>query len=128
MDDTQRFPIRFTGAGKAMVALGITQATSDVTLTDDEVRVRLGWSFAATIPRSSVRSVEPDHDPVRGWGAHGWRGVWLVNGSSSGIVRIDLNPPGRARVLVAPVRLHALRVSVQDPDGLIATLSPARSA
>ena len=55
---------------------------------------------------------------MTGWGAHGWRGEWLVNGSSSGIVRIELEPPGRAKVCGVPVELRVLRVSVEDPAGL----------
>jgi len=117
-----RFPILFTGANAAMAVVGITRSGSYVEVADAEVHVRLGWSFHATIPRSSVRSAVPDHDKVWGWGAHGWRGRWLVNGSSSGLVRIEIEPAPRARVFGIPVRLETLRVSVEDPDGLIAAL------
>jgi hypothetical protein len=44
--------------------------------------------------------------------------VWLVNGSSTGIVRVELDPPGRAATLGFPVRLRVLRVAVEDPAGL----------
>ena len=53
---------------------------------------------------------------------HGWNGRWLVNGSSHGIVRIDLDPAQRAWVVGLPVSLRTLRVSVEDPDALIAAL------
>lgn len=119
-----RFPILFTGAGRAMVVLGITRSGSHVEVGDSEVHVRLSWSFRATFPRSSVRAVGHDSDKVWGWGAHGWRGRWLVNGSSSNVVRIDIAPATRARVLGVPVRLDVLRVSVADPDALIAALTP----
>ena len=38
----------------------------------------MGWAFRATIDRSRdhARCAE-DTDRVLGWGAHGWRGVWL---------------------------------------------------
>jgi hypothetical protein len=113
-----RFPIRYTGANRAMVVLGLTPGNSRVEVFDDRAEVRMGWAFRATIDRESIRSVSDDHDRVTGWGAHGWRGVWLVNGSSGGIVRIELEPPGRATVCGVPVELRVLRVSVEDPVGL----------
>jgi hypothetical protein len=122
--EMQRFPIRFTGANRAMVVLGITPAASYIDVDDEVFTVRLSWSFRATVPRASVRGVDDDHGKVRGWGAHGWRGVWLVNGSSSRIVRVDLDPPARARVCGVPVRLRTLRVAVDDPVGLTRALTP----
>ena len=41
-------------------------------------------------PRSAISSPGHDTDRVLGWGAHGWAGNWLVNGSSSNIVRFDV--------------------------------------
>lgn len=122
----ERFPIRFTGANKAMRYLGLTPSTSDVRLDGDFVHVRMGWAFAVSFPRSAVRSAAPDHGPVTGWGVHGWRGSWLVNGSSGGLVRIELSPPARARLIVFSVKLRVLRVSVEDPSGLVAALAPAQ--
>jgi hypothetical protein len=113
-----RFPIRFTGANHARVVLGLTPGNSRVEVFEDRVEVRMGWAFRATIDRASIQSVSDDHDRVTGWGAHGWRGVWLVNGSSSGIVRIELEPSGSAKVCGVPVELRVLRVSVEDPAGL----------
>jgi hypothetical protein len=119
----RRFPIRFSGANRALALLGITRSQSYIECDADRVRVRMGWAFAASMPRSSVRTAAPDHGKVWGWGAHGWRGVWLVNGSSHGIVRIELDPPQRARVLVIRVRLTVLRIAVDEPDHLIAALT-----
>lgn len=78
---SSRFPILFTGGMQAMGAIGIRPHNSYVEVDPERVQVRMGWSFRATLPRSSVRSVEPDHDRVAAWGVHGWRGRWLVNGS-----------------------------------------------
>jgi hypothetical protein len=78
--------------------------------------------FHAAFPQTSVRSVGEDRGHVWGWAAHGWRGVWLVNGSSEGIVRVDLGRPGRGRVLGVPVRVAALRVAVEDPAGPVRAL------
>jgi hypothetical protein len=119
-----RVPMRFTGLNHAMVLLGVVPEHCRVEVDDAEVRVRMGWVFRLDAPRAYVRSVEPDHGPVWGWGAHGWRGSWLVNGSSSGLVRIAFDPPARARTAGIPVRARVLRVSVVDPDALIGALSP----
>jgi hypothetical protein len=119
---TQRFPIRFTGLSRAMVVLGIARTGSHVEVSPDQVVVRLAWSFTSRFPRSSIRAVRPDTGRVLGWGAHGWKGEWLVNGSSSGIVRIEIDPPVRARVVGVPVTLRVLRVAVEDPDALVSTL------
>jgi len=90
---------------------------------DGEIRVRMGLGFWTTIPRTSVRSVaDVGHRRVLGWGVHGWRGRWLVNGSSSGLVTIELDPAARARVLGIPVRLRELTVSVVEPAALVADL------
>jgi hypothetical protein len=121
---TQRFPIRFTGANTAMAVLGLTRGNSYVDVSATDVVVRLGWAFRATVPRSTIQSVAPDHDKVWGWGAHGWNGRWLVNGSSSGIVRLAFQPAGRAHVAGFPVTLRELRVSVDDPAGLERALAP----
>lgn len=118
-----RFPIRFTGANKAMVVLGMHPGNSHVTINGDDVEVRMGWCFAVRFRRSSVASAAEDHDRVRGWGVHGWKGQWLVNGSSSGLVRIELAAPVKGRLLGIPVTVRTLRVTLQDPEALVATLS-----
>jgi hypothetical protein len=118
-----RFPIRFTGANRAMALIGILPARCFVDVGADSLRVQMTWAFAAVVPRSSVRAVGPDHGPVMGWGVHGWRGSWLVNGSSSGIVRIEIDPPVTARLLLWPVQLRVLRVAVDDPETLIRELT-----
>lgn len=120
----RRFPIRFTGANRAMVLLGVTRRWSYVEVGPDEVHVRMSWAFGVRAPRATVGLVTADHASVWGWGVHGWRGQWLVNGSSSGIVRIELTAPARGRLLAFPVRVRVLRVAVEDPAGLMAAISP----
>ncbi len=117
-----RFPISFSGVGRAMGVIGLSARNSWVDVGADDFHVRMGWGFRLHVPLTSVRSVGPDDRPVRAWGVHGWRGRWLVNGSSHGVVRIDLDPPGLGSVLGAAVRVSDLRVSVDDPDGLIRAL------
>ena len=122
--DAHRFPIRFSSANRLMAVLGITPAGSYVDVSQTELVLHLGWAFRARIPRSSVRSVEPDSARVTGWGAHGWRGEWLVNGSSKGIVRITIDPLAKATCSGVPVKLRTLRVSLVDPDGFVDTVRP----
>ena len=119
----QRFPIRFTGLNKALVVLGLAPRWSYVEVGGEDVRVQMAWAFSATVPRASVRSAAHYTGRVWGWGAHGWRGVWLINGSSSRIVRIEIEPRARGRCLVVPLRVRALLVAVDDPDGLIEALA-----
>lgn len=120
----QRFPVLFTGANKAMAVLGMTKGTCYVDVDADEVRMRMSWAFRVTIPRSNVASVGPFDGRIMAWGAHGWRGRWLVNGSSRNVVEINIEPTVRAWTVIFPIRrLRMLRVSVEDRDGLIALLS-----
>ena len=119
----RRFPIRFTGLNKAMVVLGLLPSWSWVAVDDVELRVQMSYAFRLAVPRSSIRSAVPDDRRVWCWGVHGWRGVWLVNGSSHGIVRIDIDPAARGRVLGWPVRVRTLLVAVEDPSALVASVS-----
>ena len=83
----------------------------------------MGWAFRVSFDRRNIAAAALDTERVWGWGAHGWRGVWLVNGSSTGLVRIDLTEPARGRVTGIPVKVRAVRVSVDDPAALVAQLT-----
>jgi hypothetical protein len=100
-------------------AIGLGPRYSRVDVDQDTIHVHMGWGFWARFPRSAVVSAVPYDGPVYGWGAHGWGGRWLVNGSSRGIVAMQLAPAQRARVLGFPVKLRELRVSVDDRAGLL---------
>jgi hypothetical protein len=117
------FPIRFTGANKAMAVLGMSPRNSGVQVGDDRVEIRMAWAFRVAFDRSNVAAATPDTARVWGWGVHGWRGSYLVNGSSSGIVRIDLASPVTGRLLGIPVKVRTVRVSVDDPAALIEALT-----
>ncbi|MEX1007127.1 MAG: hypothetical protein WD271_04710 [Acidimicrobiia bacterium] len=118
-----RFPIRFTWANRAMVLLGIVPDHCRVEVDEGELRVRMAWAFRLDVPRANVRAAAHDDRRVWAWGVHGWRGTWLVNGSSSGLVRIELDPAGHGRVTGFPVRVRVLLVSVEDPDALVDVLT-----
>jgi hypothetical protein len=121
----ERFPILFKGPNRAMVLLGITPAGSWVEVDERGLRVRMSWAFGLRAPIEHVRDAAPYGDRVWSWGAHGWRGRWLVNGSSSRIVLVELSPPARGHVCGFPIRVRELLVSVVDPDGLLAALAPS---
>jgi hypothetical protein len=120
---SRRFEFRYDRwVGWLMGLLAMGRRFSSIEVAGGEVVVRMGWAFRSRIPRSAVRSVAPDEGRVFGWGVHGWRGSWLVNGSSHGLVRIELDPKVRAWVCGVPVRLRVLRVSLVEPDALLAAL------
>lgn len=100
---------------------------STIVVAEDSVVIRLGlagWTFAATVPRSSITAANQVSGPVWGWGAHGWRGRWLVNGSGTGLVRLTIEPGARGRVLGFPVRVGELTLSLADPEGFVSAVSP----
>ena len=107
------------------VPLGFGPKRSGLRVQDGTLHVRFGWGFRTEIPLTSIKDAKPNHDRVRSWGAHGWRGRWLVNGSSRDIVELTIDPPARAYVVAAPIRLRTLCVSVTDPQALIAACTPA---
>ncbi len=109
--------------GWLLGCLGMGRRFSHVVVDDAQVHVAMGFGFRATVPRASITAASPYTGRILGWGAHGWRGKWLVNGSSHGIVAISISPQGRGHVLGFPVKLRLLLVSVTEPDQLIAELS-----
>jgi hypothetical protein len=122
------FAIRYSPALLLLFRLlGLGPAQSGVRVGPDSVRVTMGWGFRATIPRQNVRAILPDTGRVWGWGVHGGFGVWLVNASSLGLVRLELDPRVRAWVMGVPFRVTALRLSLDAPDELISLLRGTRS-
>jgi hypothetical protein len=101
------------------VPLGMGPKQSEVRIEDDTLHVKFGWGFRTAVPLSSITKAEENHDRVYSWGAHGWRGRWLVNGSSKGIVELTIDPATTAHVLGVPVKLSTLWVSVTEPEALI---------
>jgi hypothetical protein len=101
------------------VPLGLGPKQSEVRIEGDTLHVKFGWGFRTHIPLSSIKKAEPNNERVYAWGAHGFRGRWLVNGSSKGIVELTIDPPAQANVMGVPIKLRTLDVSVTDPDALI---------
>ena len=117
--------LRYEGWFKPFsVPFGLGPQQSDVSITNDSLHVSMGWGFRADIPLSSITDAKPSDDRVYSSGVHGWRGRWLVNGSSKGIVELTIDPPAKGRVLGVPVTLKTLWVSVTDRDALIVACRP----
>ena len=120
-----RFPIRISSFNKVLFrGLLISPSGSYVELDGDTIHVRLGWAFSARIPQRLVVNAGPGRPPTIPLtaGAHGWRGRWLVNGASDGIVALELSEPVRAFVSGVPIRLKQLSVSLDDPVGFLTAL------
>jgi hypothetical protein len=119
----ERFALRYGVFKPLLLAMGLGPGLSHVDLTDERVRIRMGWAFSADLPRSAIGSSGASDGPVGGIGVHGWRGAWLVNGAASGLVTIGFVPTQRARVIGLPVALHTLRLSLEEPEAFLAALS-----
>ncbi len=91
-------------------------------LGPDTLEVRLGLTWRVEIPRSSITSAAVDDTRTISIGAHGWRGDWLVNTSTRGLVVLTVDPPARARCLGVRHALRTLHVSLADPDAFLAAL------
>lgn len=115
-----RFAIRYDGWFRILAtALGIGPGVSRVEVGPDGLRVRMGWAFQARIDRAAITGAAPYTGAIGGIGVHGLGGVYLVNGSTRGLVRIDLTTTRRhqARCTGFPVKLLTLIVSLEDPEG-----------
>ena len=108
-----------------MGLIGIGPRFSGVEIDDAEVRIRMGWGFHAHIALTSIQRVGATERPFFAWGAHGWRGRWLVNGSSKGIVALELDPPARGWAIGFPLRLRVVSISLADPEAFITALNDA---
>ncbi len=97
-----------------------------VVLTTDRLEVTMGvgaWAFSAAVPRSSITACTRVSGPVWAWGAHGWRGRWLINGSSRGLVRLSIDPRAHGRCLGFPLKVNELTLSLEHPDDFVAALA-----
>lgn len=120
---TRRFAIRYDPwCGWLLGLLGLGRRFSGVDVSDDDVVIRMGWAFRLRFPRSAVVAADPSDDRVWGWGVHGWRRAWLVNGSSHGLVKVRIEPAQRGRVVLLPWTVDTVLLSAEDADGLIAAL------
>jgi hypothetical protein len=103
-------------------ALGLGPGSSRVELDNGILHVVMGWGFRAAIPVVQITGVRPRSGLVGGIGVHGWRGHWLVNGATTGLVTITVDPPVRARATGLPIELRELTLSLEDPGALSVAL------
>ncbi len=103
------------------VPLGLGPKRALLRIDDNTLHVRMGWAFKADIPLTSITDARRGgHRFVDGVGVHGARGEWLVNGSSNNIVELAIDPPVQAHAPLRQTELRTLRISVSNPDSLIA--------
>jgi hypothetical protein len=112
-DTASRFLLTLFGAGPARSGIAV----------EDDVACVMGRLFRGRAPRPSVVGASIVSDRVLSRGVHGWRGDWLVNGAGRGLVELRFEPPMRATVTMVPVKVRRLRVSVDDPEGLVAVFA-----
>ena len=123
MTAPRKFAIRYGSLRLLLMVLGMGPRHSGVELDGNQVKVRMGWAFQADIARPAITGARPVTGLVGGIGVHGWRGRWLVNGATTGIVGIDLEPPPRATAVGLPVRLRYLALSLEDPDAFVTAVT-----
>lgn len=112
------------GHGRRLSRITVDAGTVDAGTVD----VRMGLAFRASVPLGTVVEAARYDGRVWGWGVHGWRGRWLVNGSSRGLVTLTIAPPAPARVLGIRVHLRQLIVSLEDPEGFLAQVTAPHGA
>jgi hypothetical protein len=120
-DVARRFPISFGAWYRVLsTVVGVPPSGAYVAVGREHIEVRMSWAFRSRFPRSAIQAVF--HSDVRplSRGVHGFRGRWLVNGSGTGILTLQLDPAQRAYVVGFPVRLRELLVSVEEPAALAA--------
>jgi hypothetical protein len=122
---TRTFPIRYSKISRWLMAplfLGARHAKAE--LTEDTLRVRMGWAFRASIPRRSIRRAALNRDVVWAIGVHSDLRFksWLVNGSTKGIVFLDLLPAENGRMGPFRITIERLGLGLEDPDGFLRAL------
>lgn len=128
---TRTFPIRYSKVSRWLMAPMLVGARrSKVELTDETLRVRMGWAFRAEIPRRSIRRAALHSQVWWGIGVHSNLRfkTWLVNGSSKGIVFLDLLPPAKGRMGPFPITIERLGLGVEDPEGFLHSLGVSAEA
>jgi hypothetical protein len=127
MDDptttaTSSFRFSYGALRPLLSALGMGPGLSGIDLDGDTLRVRMGWAFRAQVPVHQITAIEPRQGFPGGIGVHGWKGRWLVNGATTGLLAITIDPPVRSWATGIPVHLRQLTLSLEDPDALQAAL------
>jgi hypothetical protein len=125
MAPPRTFPIRYSQVSRWLMApllLGARHAKAE--LLEEDLRVRMGWAFRATIPRRSIRRAALHRDVVWAIGVHSDLRFksWLVNGSMKGVVFLDLLPPAKGRFGPFSITIERLGLGLEDPDAFLRSL------
>jgi hypothetical protein len=131
MSTTPRsFPIRYSKLSRwFFTPLLLGERHADVELTEQDLRVLMGWAFDATIARSAIRRAAHSRNVWWAIGVHSdFRGSWLVNGSMHGIVFLDLDPPAKGRTGPFPITIRRLGLGLEDPDAFLGRLGAPSAA
>ncbi|HZB02234.1 MAG TPA: hypothetical protein VE800_09025 [Actinomycetota bacterium] len=125
MSSTRSFPIKYSPLSRWLMTpllLGARHGT--IQLTPDALVVRMGWAFRAEILRSSIRRAARHRDVRWAIGVHADLRFtsWLVNGSTQGIVFLDLDPAAKGRSGPFPITIRRLGLGLDDPDGFLRAL------
>lgn len=107
--------------------LGLGPSTSEVSVEDGTLHVKMGWAFDARIPVASIVRAEASDERTFTAGVHYSKGRWLVNGSGKGLVALTIEPPVQAKVPLRTAALRSLVLSVTDPGALIAACTVAKA-
>ena len=127
MGSPRWFSLRYGTIAKQLLKLVASgPERSGIAVDDADLAIEMGRSFGGRAPRASVTSVRAVAETVISRGVHGWGGDWLVNGAGDGLVEVLFDPPMKARVLAFPVHVRRLRISVDDPAGLVQALGAGR--
>lgn len=122
---SRTFPIKYSRLSRwFMTPLLLGARHGTIQLTADTLVVRMGWAFRAEIPRSSIRRAARHRDVRWAIGVHSDLSFtsWLVNGSTQGIVFLDLDPPAKGRSGPFPITIRRLGLGLDDPDGFLRAL------
>jgi hypothetical protein len=124
--EEMRHQISFNQASKIIMGiLGAGPSRSWVEARPDEVYGQVSWVGNVSIPRDQIASVEKvDSIPwAMGFGVHGMRGTWALNGSSSGAVKITMREPARGKVMFVPIQPHTIYFSLETPDEFVSEVT-----
>ena len=119
------FPIRYSRLSRwFFVPLLLGERHAEVSLTDAELRVRMGWAFRATIPRSSIRGAARRGDVTWAIGVRRRTAPDVARERlEQGIVFLDLDPPVRGRAGPFPITIERLALGLEDPDAFVRDLA-----
>ncbi|CAN5566936.1 hypothetical protein BH23CHL2_BH23CHL2_08160 [soil metagenome] len=124
MSGSLRFQIdRAAWVKPLLVLFTATESRSWIELRETGLAAQYGW-YRLEVPSSAI--VGADRDQWPWYAGIGWRTnfrtvIGLI-GSYRGIVRLEIDPPQRARLLRIPLGLTQLYISFEDADGFLEAL------